>query len=28
MKKGDDGTKEEYICPNCGCFRNFNRMNS
>ncbi|WMV29506.1 hypothetical protein MTR67_022891 [Solanum verrucosum] len=28
VKKGDDGTKEEYICANCGCFRSFHRMNS
>uniref|UniRef100_A0A3Q7ERK4 ZF-HD dimerization-type domain-containing protein n=1 Tax=Solanum lycopersicum TaxID=4081 RepID=A0A3Q7ERK4_SOLLC len=26
--KGDDGTKEEFICANCGCFRGFHRMNS
>uniref|UniRef100_M1DCM9 ZF-HD homeobox protein n=1 Tax=Solanum tuberosum TaxID=4113 RepID=M1DCM9_SOLTU len=28
VKKGDDGTKEEFICANCGCFRSFHRMNS
>uniref|UniRef100_A0A3Q7HBF3 ZF-HD dimerization-type domain-containing protein n=1 Tax=Solanum lycopersicum TaxID=4081 RepID=A0A3Q7HBF3_SOLLC len=28
MEKGDDGTKEEYICANCGRFRSFHGMNS
>ena len=28
VKKGDDGTKEAFICANCGCFRDFHRMNS
>ena len=28
VKKGDDGTKEAYVCANCGCFRSFHRMNS
>uniref|UniRef100_A0A3Q7GF12 ZF-HD dimerization-type domain-containing protein n=1 Tax=Solanum lycopersicum TaxID=4081 RepID=A0A3Q7GF12_SOLLC len=28
VKRGDDGTKEAYICANCGCLRSFHRMNS
>ncbi|TMW81057.1 hypothetical protein EJD97_012362, partial [Solanum chilense] len=27
VKKGDEGTKEEFICANCGCFRSFHRVN-
>ena len=27
-KKGDDGTKEKYICADCGRFRSFHRTNS
>ena len=27
VKKGDNGTKEKYICANCGCFRSFHRIN-
>ena len=27
-KKGDDGTKEEYICVDCLCFWSFHRINS
>ncbi|TMW89333.1 hypothetical protein EJD97_017327 [Solanum chilense] len=27
-KKGDEGTKEVYICADCGYFRSFHRMNS
>ena len=26
-KKGDNGTKEEYICADCLWFRSFDRMN-
>ncbi|TMW81963.1 hypothetical protein EJD97_007277 [Solanum chilense] len=28
VKKGYGGTKEAYICANCGCLRSFHRMNS
>ncbi|TMW88309.1 hypothetical protein EJD97_018728 [Solanum chilense] len=28
VKKIDDGTKEAYICDNCGCLRSLHRMNS
>ncbi|CAN4108187.1 unnamed protein product [Withania somnifera] len=23
VKSGDDGTKEAYICANCGCIRSY-----
>ncbi|PHT41593.1 Zinc-finger homeodomain protein 2 [Capsicum baccatum] len=28
VKSGDDGTKEAYICANCGCIRGFHRKNN
>ena len=28
VKKGNDGTKEAYICANCGCLKKLYRMNS
>lgn len=28
VKSGDNGTKEEFICATCECFRGFHRMNN
>ncbi|PHT97458.1 Zinc-finger homeodomain protein 3 [Capsicum chinense] len=28
VKSGDEGTKEAYICANCGCIRGFYRINN